>query len=561
MTLNSRRWLWAGSCLAVGCAVVALLINNGLLGWSAGDDPKPKKDIPAGKDPEKGGEKTPKAESWTMFGGSPARNMVQPAAKGLPVAWSVQEGDQKNVVWSADLGSKAYGGPIIADGRVFIGTNNQKPRDKKHFGPDGKPIDLGVVMCFDQEKGKFLWQTVFTKLKAGRVQDWPLEGICSTPVVEGDKLYYVSNRCEVICADVKTGAIIKKLDMIGKLRVFPHNIAACSPLLVGDNLWIVTANGVDEGHINVPSPKAPSFIKVAKEDVEKVLWQFNDPTINLTLVPKEKVDGKSFFKRMVNGGLLIHHGQWSNPAYGVVDGQPQVVFPGGDGWIYSFDEKSGKLLWKFDCNPKDAEYELQGKGTRNDFIATPVIYKDRVYIGVGQDPEHETGVGHLWCIDMKKRGDVSPELVTDAGVWPPKTKPNPDSALVWHYGGYTKPEDRKKGDRNYYFGRTMSTCAIEDDLLYVAEIGGFLHCLDANTGKVHWTHDTDATIWSSPFLSDGKVYLGTLAGTVLVFTHGKDKKLLAENEMNGRVCATPVAVGDTLYVMTENRLWALRSKK
>ena len=61
--------------------------------------------------------------------------------------------------------------------------------------------------------------------------------------------------------------------------------------------------------------------------------------------------------------------------------------PGGDGWIYSFDP-DGKLLWKFDCNPKDAEYELGGKGTRSDFIATPVIYKDRVYIGVGQDPEH-----------------------------------------------------------------------------------------------------------------------------------------------------------------------------
>src|SRR5262249_9175073 len=160
-------------------------------------------------------------------------------------------------------------------------------------------------------------------------------------------------------------------------------------------------------------------------------------------------------------------GQWSNPAYGVVNGKPQVVFPGGDGWIYSFDPESGKLIWKFDCNPKDAKYELGGKGTRSDFIATPVIYKNQVYIGTGQDPEHEDGVGHLWCIDMTKEGDVSPTLVTDAKVWPPKTKPNPNSAMVWHYGG---PADPKKTGRNYYFGRTMSTCAIHDDLVYAGEL-------------------------------------------------------------------------------------------
>src|SRR5207253_10356125 len=121
-----------------------------------------------------------------------------------------------------------------------------------------------------------------------------------------------------------------------------------------------------------------------------------------------------------------------------------------DLWIRAVDPANGKLLWKFDCNPKDAEYELAGRGTRSDFIATPVIYKNRVYIGVGQDPEHNPGVGHLWCIDMTKKGDVSPELVTDNAVFPPKTKKNPESAAVWHYGGETNEVDRKKLKRNYY---------------------------------------------------------------------------------------------------------------
>src|SRR5260370_37739911 len=159
-------------------------------------------------------------------------------------------------------------------------------------------------------------------------------------------------------------------------------------------------------------------------------------------VPK-KGDQKDFFKRLVNRGELLQHGQWSNPAFAVVNGLPQVVFPGGDGWIYSFEPGTGKLIWKFDCNPKDAAYQLGGRGTRTDFLATPVIYDDKVYIGVGQDPEHEDGVGHLWCIQLTRQGDVSPELVTDDSKFPPKTKPNPNSAKVWHYGG--TPDFNKRG--------------------------------------------------------------------------------------------------------------------
>ncbi|MCS7045668.1 MAG: PQQ-binding-like beta-propeller repeat protein [Gemmataceae bacterium] len=496
---------------------------------------------------------------WTMFGGDATRNFVNPRAKGLPVNWTDWDEEKTkgtlrpaNIKWAVDLGSRSYGGPVVAGGKVFVGTNNQKPRDPK-WVKDGKPIDLGVLMCFSEKDGTFLWQRVYPKLSAGRVVDWPLEGLCSTPTIEGDRMYYCTNRCEAVCSDTN-GNEIWKLDMIGKLRVFPHNLTVCSPLVVGDAVWLITANGVDDGHINVPEPKAPSFLKLDKA-TGNVLWQSNLPTVKLT-EPNTEADQEAYIKRLVNRGELIQHGQWSNPAYAVVGGQPQFVFPGGDGWIYSFDPE-GKLLWKFDCNPKDAVYELGSKGTRNDFIATPVIYDGKVYIGVGQDPEHLVGVGHLYCIDMTKRGDVSPELVVDNSVFPPKTKPNPNSAQVWHYGGPTTPADRKKLRRNYYFGRTMSTCAVKDGLVYAADLNGYLNCLDAETGKLYWTHFTGAETWASPYWADGKIYMGNDAGHVLVFAHGREKKLLAENLMPGPVRATPVAANGVLYVMTNNKLYAI----
>ena len=162
---------------------------------------------------------------------------------------------------------------------------------------------------------------------------------------------------------------------------------------------------------------------------------------------------------------------------------------------------------------------------------------------------------------MTKKGDVSPELVTDYSVFPPKTKKNPNSAVVWHYGGLiTDPVDKKNLNRNYYFGRTMSTCAIHEDLLYAADLSGILTCMDANTGKVHWEFDTEAETWSSPYYADGKIYFGNDSKAVFVFEHGTKLKKLAENDMGGRVRATPIAANGVLYVMTENKLFAIHAK-
>lgn len=569
-----KRWLALGLTVALIGAPLAYWLTRGK--------------IPTPIDANPASAQEPKEGDWTMYGGTPARNMVNLKAKGLPVKWDIGDPEEKKapvgIKWVAGLGSKAYGGPVVANGRVFLGTNNQNPRDKKwiklvpvldqndkpKLDKAGKPIlalgpvDLGVVMCFNEADGAYQWQTVFEKLPGGQVVDWPREGICSTPHVVDDRLYFVSNRCTVVCANVKTGDKIWEYDMIGELDVFPHNISDCSPLFLRDkakkeSLWVVTSNGVNEDHINVPKPSAPSFIKLdIGKDGPKLAWKDNTPTAALLTAPKAGLGEKDFFKQLVNSGKLIQHGQWANPAFDIINGEPQIVFPGGDGWIRAYDPQ-GKLIWEFDCNPKDSKYELLGKGTRNDFIATPVIYKNRVYIGVGQDPEHKFGVGHFYCIDMTKKGDVSPELVTDATVFPPKTKPNPNSAQVWHYGGVIMdPDVQKKLRRNYYFGRTMSTAAIHEDVLYIAELSGILHCMDANTGKIHWEFDTRSEIWSSPYYADGKVYLGTDDKAVWVFEHGKTLKKLAENEMDGRVRATPIAANGVLYVMTENKLYAIK---
>ena len=99
------------------------------------------------------------ARAWPMFGGTVHRNLANPNESGLPENWSIQEGKTKNVKWSAKLGSKALGGPIVAGGRVFVGTNHP------HGSDDEEP--KGVLMCFRETDGKFLWQAVHDALKDG----------------------------------------------------------------------------------------------------------------------------------------------------------------------------------------------------------------------------------------------------------------------------------------------------------------------------------------------------------------------------------------------------------
>ena len=448
-----------------------------------------------------------RAADWPMWGGNPSRNMVS-KERGLPQDWDLKGG--RNVKWVAELGSQSYGNVVISGGKVYVGTNNERMRNPALKG------DRGVVMCFRESDGEFLWQATSTKLAAGRVNDWPEQGVCSSPAVVGDRLYYVSNRCELICLDTEgfldkendgpiqeeqnqsamDADVIWKLDMIEELGVFPHNLATSSPLVVGDLVFICTSNGVDEGHINIPVPEAPSFIAVNRHTGELV-WEDDSPAEE------------------------ILHGQWSSPAYGVVNGKPQVIFPGGDGWLYAFDPETGKNIWRFDCNPKDTDWK-GGRGTRNNLISTPVVYDDKVFINVGQDPEHGEGVGHLWSIDATGEGDIT------------------QSGVVWHHD----------------FRRSISTVAVHDGLLFAANLTGFLHCLDVKTGKKYWEHDLLAAVWGSPYWVDGKIYIGDEDGDVAVLKASKEKTVLAEMNLGNSVYGTPVAANGVLYIMTRSHLYA-----
>ena len=477
-----------------------------------------------------------------QWGQALSRNMVSDE-RGLPETFDPATG--RNVKWSVPLGTSSYSTPIIARGKVLIGTNNERPRDPRHQG------DRGVLLCLNEADGTLCWQLVVPKLRNvphPEYCDWPRIGITASATVEGDRVYLVSNRSEVLCLDLhglangndgpfrdegrhmsprgraamkvaKTDAdIIWAFDMPARTGSHPHDGSNGSVLVHGRFVYACTSNGVDHTHRGLPAPEAPN------------------------LVVLDKATGRLVARDDGRIGPQIIHSQWCSPSLGVVGGRALVFFGGGDAVCYAYEPVKAaspttrpamlRTAWSFHCDPagrKDRPLDFQDNREEGPSVISgmPVYHDGRVYITAGGDIWHGRREAWIKCIDATKSGDV-----TKGGeVW--------SFALSRH---------------------CMSTPAVKDGLVYIADCGRQVTCLDAKTGRPCWTHRTRGDYWASPLVADGKVYIGTRRGEFLTFAAGREKKLLSTVKVDRAINATATAANGTLYVASMTRLYAVAKK-
>ena len=507
------------------------------------------------------------AADWPQWGRTDDRNMVSPE-KGLPETFVPGDKDPKgggikmdttqNVKWVARLGGYAYGNPTVAAGRVFVGADDQTLEGDARL----KRVKGGMVKCFAEAAGKLLWQLAVpprTHLPKEYHFSQQQLGVCSSPAVDGDRVYVVTNTDEVLCLDVRgqangndgpfmdegkfmagpeqppvalgpaDGDIIWKYDIITELKVVPHDVASCSIAIHGDFLYLSTCNGVDHPHEKAVAPDAPAVIVLNKK------------TGKLAAVENEGISRRMW------------HTQWCSPSLGKVGDKTLVFFGGTDGFCYAFETLtempakpvSLRKVWSYDANPP--EYRLRdgkpmhymsGDKRRKDspnkndgsylgpseIIATPVFYENRIYVAIGQDPMHGRGRGLLHCIDATKTGDIT------------------KTGCLWTYDG---------------LDRTISDVTIAGGLAYVPDIAGRLHCLDAETGKPLWVYETGAETWGSALVADGKIYLGTQKALV-VLAAGREARLLSRISLGSPVYTTPVAANGALFVASQRYMWAVQ---
>ncbi|MBN2295854.1 MAG: PQQ-binding-like beta-propeller repeat protein [Pirellulales bacterium] len=465
---------------------------------------------------------------------------------GLADSFDVDSGE--NIKWTAQLGSETWATPVIAGGRVYMGTNGDPPRDPRYEG------DRGILLCLDEKTGKFLWQLMVPKLGPDMYLDWPRAGIVSPPSVEGDMVYVVSNRGEVICLDARGQSngndgpytdegvhlaignkggpdvepfevtdidadIIWIFDIPKQVDTWPHDAAHSSILIDGDFLYVNTSNGIDNQHRNINRPDAPSLIVLEKK------------TGRLVAMDDEGI-GKNIF-----------HSTWSSPALGVVNGRKLIFFAGGDGIMYAFDAiktapprgKVEKLnrVWRFDPDPTAPKENVQQylrnrKVSPSNIKGMPVFHNNRVYVAHGGDIWWGKHEAWLKCIDATKTGEIT------------------QSGLVWSC-------DLSR--------HCCSTPSIRDGLVYIADCGKMIRCLDAETGEVYWSHKAKGDMWGSTLVADGKVFIGTRRGEFLIFAEGKQKKLISTTKLDSPMAATPVAANGVLYVASMHKLYAIQKSQ
>ncbi|MCX6928989.1 MAG: PQQ-binding-like beta-propeller repeat protein, partial [Verrucomicrobia bacterium] len=408
--------------------------------------------------------------------------------------------------------------------------------------------------------GKLLWQWIKPcrsdlLADAMNFRSFPKSlGICSTPAVDGDLLYFVDQNCVVQCFDLRgqppaAGAEVGEAKVIWSFDMYADKVVgsrpsdACngSPLIDGDLLYVTTSNGVDR-IIEVP----------IAEDAARRCFAPNAPT----LIVLDKRTGRFVARDTAPTVANMLHGQWSSPSLGVVDGRKLIFLGGGDGNCYAFEALATmpkepttlKTAWWVDCNPPEyrsfggmdmiVHYTLGDTPRRDtinslsdgsfvgmsEIIATPVFYRNRVYVAIGRDPDHGRGRGALWCLDARQSGD------------------SPKTAKIWRYQG---------------LDRSISTVSIAAGLLYVADVAGRLHCLDADTGQVHWVYESKARTIASTMVADGRIYLPT-EKHLNILAAGEEMRLLSQINLGAPAWATPAVANGTLYIASRNYLWAVR---
>lgn len=472
----------------------------------------------------------------TRWGGSSSPNMVS-NARHLPA-----DPGSTTPLWELKLGTHQYSIPTVDHGRIYLGLN-----DSGLDRPGLKPTGGGLLLCIEQDTRKLVWQMPLPRFLDGIKPPYHFDqwncGVCSGPVVEGERVFVIGNRAEVLCLDKEgqqngnqgpfmgeseymglgketalcptDGDIIWRYNLLTETGINGHDVCGSTLLLHGNLLYVCTSNGLDDRHDKIPKPLAPSLIVL-------------DTRTGRLVAHDDEMIGQRMF-----------HCNWSSPSAGEVDGRTLIFFGGGDGILYAFEEpaispSSGgvqrlKRVWAYDCNPpgyrtRDGQpirYSSSSKNTPDgpsEVIGTPVLFEGRVYVSIGQSSVHGPGQGCLSCVDA----------ATGRPLW--------SSPLV---------------------DRTSATASIADGLVYISDFTGNLHCFDAATGNRCWVHPLESKVWcASPFVADGKVYAGTDSSLLWVLEAGREKKVLSKTRLKS-VPITPTAVDGILYIPTQKGLTAV----
>mgnify|MGYP006291303079 CR=1 FL=1 len=507
-----------------------------------------------------------RAREVVQWSSKPSRNIVL-EAKDLPARLG-----SDNLLWEVKRGRHHFASPVIAGSKLLVGGDTTWLADERLRAIGGRRH--GGIACLDLQTGQVLWE-LLTPPFAG--DEHGVFGVCSTPVVEGDRVYGVGTRGNVLCLDLNgqadgndgpfvdelaymstggrealaelkatDGDIIWRYDILEHHPVLIHDAYAATPLIQDGLLWVPTCHSIGSEPVR---HLLPSDTEKDKKLFEKH-HRLNTP--HLLVLNKQTGELVAVGNTVVK---QVFHGQWSSPCMGIVDDRPLVFWGDGYGVLHAYEPPNAdsvpgedvqvlKEVWWCDVNPREYRYDEEGElrpypsgayrfregefeGTHKEYLAkknegpcqiigTPVFHQDRIYVAIGRDVNEGRGPGRVICIDPRGTGDIT------------------DNGVVW---------------ASTDVGKSMLTPAVANGLLYMGDTNGMFHCFDAATGEKKWEHRVGRSIeYCSPLLADGKVYVFDNNGRMGIFRHGAEKVVLFEDRTRHHESSSMTATDGSLIV-------------
>ena len=240
-----------------------------------------------------------------------------------------------------------------------------------------------------------------------------------------------------------------------------------------------------------------------------------------------------------------------------------LVRDGGDQqYITGLDKATGKTVWKSDRPPLSTPVPMFRKS-----FSTPLVFEaagrmQMVVPGAQWFVSYEPATGdEIWRVDNGKGETVAPRPVYGAGLVYVSTgvyggKPQLWAIRVDGQGDVTKSHVAWKLPNSIGF---MASPLLLGRELYLLSDETFMTCVDALSGEIVAKVRAGGNYAASPVCAEGRIYCFSREGKTVVFQADRSLPVLAENQLDGPVFASPAIVNSAIYLRTDSYLYCLAS--
>lgn len=392
--------------------------------------------------------------------------------KNLPASWSE---DGENLLWkNPELGSRST--PIVMRGKLYtLARHNPATLQEAE-----------KVICADAETGEVLWEHIFnvyltdvpdTRVGWSSVVGDPESGHVFALGVCG---YFVALDPE------KNGEVLWSRSLSEEFGLLTTYGGRTNFPIVHENLVIISGVVIGWGDMARPEHRVLAF---DKRNGQLVWFQGTRP------LPEDTT--------------------YSAPVLTVIDGQAQYVLGAGDGGVYGFQPRTGKLIWKYDVS-------LRGINT------APVVAGNMVICGHSEENLDDTRMGALFAVDASKSGDLT------------------KSGELWR-------------TREEFIGKTQPV--VVDDRVYAIDDSGNFFVNDLKTGKIIGKQKLGTMGRGSPVYADGKFYCTDANGRWYIFEPAeKGLKKIHQLRLDAEINGSPIISHGRIYLPTDTAMYCIGFK-